>query len=198
MCNLLAGADALRHHRLGWHGVPRRGRRAQRGLPPGGGRPHRPPRAGSRRAASSSPAGQRCRRPPSTSGAPSPTWPRRGGSAAATIVEPDARRRPRRASAPPMRRQRKAPHHDVHEPRVPGFYPDPSVCRVGERLLPGRLLVHLLPRRARLPVDEPRGVDPDRQRPRPPVTTRLDARPGTGPRWASTPRRSAITTAASS
>ena len=63
-------------------------------------------------------------------------------------------------------------------PVIPGFHPDPSVCRVGERVLPGDLVLRLLPRRPHLPVVESGGLDADRQRPRPPVAARLDGDPG--------------------
>ena len=54
----------------------------------------------------------------------------------------------------------------------PGFHPDPSVCRVGERVLPGHLVVHLLAGCPGLPVRRPRWLDPDRQRARPPFAPR--------------------------
>ena len=41
-------------------------------------------------------------------------------------------------------------------PVVPGFFPDPSVCRVGDGLLPGLLELRVLPRRPDPPQHRPR------------------------------------------
>ncbi len=58
-------------------------------------------------------------------------------------------------------------------PVIPGFHPDPSVCRVGNDFFLVASSFTYFPGVPDLPLDEPRGLDPDRQRPRPPVPTRL-------------------------
>ena len=57
-------------------------------------------------------------------------------------------------------------------PVIPGFHPDPSVCRVGDEYFLVTSSFILLPRRPCLPVLEPGGVDADRQRARTPIAPR--------------------------
>ncbi len=65
-----------------------------------------------------------------------------------------------------------------YNPVIPGFHPDPSVCRVGDEYFLVASSFTYCPGLPDLPVVEPRGLDPDRQRPRPTARTRPLGTPG--------------------
>ena len=86
-------------------------------------------------------------------------------------------RRPRRRSAPPTPTRRGQRRRDVPEPRHPGIPSGPQRVPRRRRVRPGGLVVHLFPRGARLPIEEPGRVGADRPRTRSAVTTRPDVDP---------------------
>ncbi len=67
---------------------------------------------------------------------------------------------------------------EVPEPGHPGVPSGPQRLPGRERLLPGDVIVYLLPRRPRLPLVESRGLEADRQCARPSVAARLHSDPG--------------------